>query len=157
MMKYKKCEELWRVVSMKDDKNLPNLLHQSYSDFLKSIDSFFHHSFQNFHNHGMFQPSFPVKTYETDTEFIIEAELPGVKKEQIKLDIHQNHVRIAVKHVESIKEQDDSSQVVSHYESEQISERIIALPFQATTPKAKYENGILTIRFPNRRKTIKID
>ncbi len=93
---------------MKDKKpNLPNS--HPYFHLLKSIDEFFFNAFKNFHNNGLFMPAFPVKTYETNTEYIIEAQLPGIKKERILLDIYKNYVRIAVKNEELLEEKKDKT------------------------------------------------
>ncbi|WP_139367566.1 Hsp20/alpha crystallin family protein [Bacillus alkalicellulosilyticus] len=143
---------------MKDDKNLPNVQH-SYQDFLKSIDSFFTETFKNFHLSGLFAPSFPVRTYETNSEFVIEAHLPGIKKEQITLDVSDYFVRITVKDEEIIEERNDNEQLISHFHSSQLRERVIPVPFSITEKdaKASHNNGLLTIRIPNKRKTIEIE
>ncbi|WP_209122231.1 Hsp20/alpha crystallin family protein [Alkalihalobacillus sp. BA299] len=143
----------------KKEPQFPDVLKKSYNDFLKSIDSFFYDAFQNLHNNGMFHPQIPVQTYETDSAFIIEAQLPGVKKEQIILDVYQSHVKIGVKQEEFIEEQNDVEHYVSQQYSTQVKERVISLPFPVTQKdvKARYQNGLLTIKVPNRRHVIDIE
>lgn len=144
---------------MKENYHLAQLFQETYGEFLKSIDSFFHDAFKHFHKNGLFSPSIPIQTYETDTEFVIEAELPGVKKEQITLDIFQNHVRIQVKHEEIIQTNDEKKQLVHHQSSISTRERVIPLPYPVTENdvKATYQNGILKIIVQNHRKIIDID
>ncbi|MBU8907453.1 Hsp20/alpha crystallin family protein [Desertibacillus haloalkaliphilus] len=143
------------------DKNerLPKQQQKPYSDLLKSIDNFFTETFKNFHDNGLFAPSFPVHMYETDQYYMIEAELPGVKKEQIQLDIYQNHVRIGVEHQEIINEEDQKNDFFHQQRSYQRRERTIPLPFTISEKdaKARYANGLLTIKIPNKRKTIDIE
>ncbi|WP_216827825.1 Hsp20/alpha crystallin family protein [Alkalihalobacterium elongatum] len=143
----------------KKDPHLPEVIKKSYNDFLKSIDSFFHDAFQNLHNNGMFYSQIPVQTYETDSDFVIEAQLPGVKKEQIILDVYQSHVKIGVKQEEFVEEKNDVNKYVSQQYSTQVRERVIPLPFPVTQKdvKAKYQNGLLTIKVPNRRHIIDIE
>lgn len=144
---------------MKEKKQLPELIHRSYSDFLKSIDDFFFDAFQHFNQNGMFVPSFPVRTYEKNNEFIIEAELPGVKKSQIQLDIYQNFVRIGVRNEEIVESKDEQNNFLSSSHSYEKRERTVGLPFQVTEKdvKASFTNGLLVVRFPNKRKTIEIE
>lgn len=132
----------------------------TFGDFLQSIDQFFSQSFNNFHHNGLFQPTFPVKTYRTDEHFIIEAELAGVAKEQLQVEIYEHYVRIAVNHYEATIEQNENDLV--HFESEQFSqrERIVQLPYgvKSKAGKASFKNGLLTIRFPSEhKKTLEID
>ncbi|MFV8829330.1 Hsp20/alpha crystallin family protein [Alkalihalobacterium sp. APHAB7] len=141
------------------EPQLPEVIKKSYNDFLKTIDSFFYDAFQNIHNNGMFHSQIPVQTYETDSAFVIEAQLPGVKKEQIILDVYQSHVKIGVKQEEFMEETNDVDQYVKQQYSSQVKERVIPLPFPVTQKdvKASYQNGLLTIKVPNRRHVIDIE
>ncbi|WP_096199649.1 Hsp20/alpha crystallin family protein [Bacillus sp. FJAT-45350] len=143
----------------KNNNQLPNKLTNSYSELLRSIDDFFSQTFKNFHNNGLFTPSFPVRAYEANHEYIIEAELPGVNKEQIKLDIYQNHVRIAVLNNEIIEEHNEKENYRSYQQTSHSREQIVPVPFPVTEKdvKASYHNGLLQVRFPNKRKTIEIE
>ncbi|WP_456277381.1 Hsp20/alpha crystallin family protein [Bacillus sp. AK128] len=115
---------------------------------MNSIDDFFSRSFV---------PSFPVDLYETKDELVITAEIPGVKREQIYLDIVGNTLRISVEHENEIEE---TNTVQNYYRRErayQRSERNVQLPYPVSEKqvKASYQNGILKIRAPKgqRRKS----
>lgn len=142
-------------MSKKKD-NLPTTFNEMpIVDFLRSIDGFFRDSFRNF----QFISSFPVHQYETKSHYIIEAQLPGVKKEQIHLDIYNNHIKISVENSEIFEEKDD---IHHHYQSSrsyQKAERMIILPFSINEHdiKASYHEGILKITIPNKKKTIEIE
>lgn len=131
----------------------------NFGDFLHSIDQFFSQSFRNFHKNGLFQPTFPVKTFRDDNQFFIEAELAGVSKEQVQIEIYEHHVRIAVRHHETIIQQNDRDLVQIENEQFSQSERIIQLPIdvKSRAGKASFKNGLLAIRFPSQRKMLEIN
>lgn len=139
---------------MKDENKLPKIVHETYGDFLRAIDHFFVHAFN-----GFFTPSIPIHTYETDHEYVIEAELPGVSKEQIRLDVMQNHIRIRVKHEEIIQTNDENQNIIHRKSSFSSRERIVPVPYPITQQnvKATLKNGLLQIRIPNSSNPIQID
>ncbi|MBM7662393.1 HSP20 family protein [Bacillus mesophilus] len=115
---------------------------------MNSIDDFFQRSFV---------PAFPVDLYETKDELVITAEIPGVKREQIYLDIVGNTLRISVEHQDELEEKNT---VHNYYRRERAyhrSERNVQLPYTVSEKqvKATYQNGILKIRAPKgqRRKS----
>lgn len=141
---------------MRKEKNdLPTTFNElPIADFLRSIDDFFHNSFRDF----QFMGGFPVHQYETKSHYIIEAKLPGVKKEQIHLDIYSNQIKISVENSEVVEDKDDKHNLYQRSRSYHKAERIIMLPFFITERdiKASYRDGILKIIVPNKKKTIEI-
>jgi HSP20 family protein len=142
-------------MSKKKD-NLPAPLNElPIADFLKSIDGFFQNAFRNF----QFVSGFPLHQYETKSHYIIEAQLPGVKKEQIDLDIYSNHIKISVQNAEVIEEKDDIQQSFRSTRSYQKTERVVMVPFYISEKdvKASYRDGLLRITMPNKKRTIEIE
>ncbi len=89
-----------------------------------------------------------VDVYEKDNKIVIEAEIPGAKKEDIEVKIRDNAVVIKgeVKKEEEKKEE-------NYYRSERfygVFERVIPLPTEvkAEEAKASFENGILKLEIP---------
>ncbi|SNZ06525.1 HSP20 family protein [Persephonella hydrogeniphila] len=100
-----------------------------------------------------------VDIYEKDNKLIIEAEIPGAKKEDVEVKIKDNAVVIKgeVKREEEEKEK-------TYYRSERfygVFERVIPLPVEVKTEEAKatFENGILKIEIPkvSEEKEVKIE
>lgn len=121
--------------------------------FLQSIDEFFKSPFPAV-------PSFQVEIVETGKEFIINAEMPGVKKEQIHLDILGNHLTISIEKNEEDITEDEVNQVFRRKQFRQHASRTITLPKQINEKKVKasYRDGLLQIRIPqNRGKAINIE
>ncbi|ADU30942.1 Hsp20/alpha crystallin family protein [Evansella cellulosilytica] len=126
-----------------------------FGDILQSIDSFFQDAVKH-----LKAPRFiPIYQYETEQEYIVEAELPGVNKEQLTLDIYHNYIKISILSEEIIREENDKEQIVKQSSRFERSERVVELPFAVNESevKAKLQDGLLKIRIPNKRKKIKID
>ena len=90
----------------------------------------------------------PVEIKEKDNEYQVKAELPGVKKEDLDIDIDKNHVIINAK-----KEEDTEENTKSYRKSEfrygEFS-RSVYFPMDIDVEKtnAKLEHGILKITVP---------
>lgn len=119
---------------------------------LQNIDDFFKSPFPT--------GSFPVKVKETAKEYEIRAELPGIKKEQIQLNVLGNTISIFVKNHEEIIEEDANNKVIRKEHSISHFSRTIPLPQQINERlvKASYQNGLLQIVVPKQKgKSITID
>lgn len=108
--------------------------------FLQSIDEFFQMPFS----------TFPVQVKELQDEQIITAELPGVKKEQVNIDVLDSSIMITVKNIEIITEENESKNIYKKSQSMQQMSRNIYLgyPIDERKVKASYQNGLLKIRVP---------
>ncbi|QTN01176.1 Hsp20 family protein [Sediminibacillus dalangtanensis] len=119
-----------------------------YNGLLSSIDSLF--------QQPMFKKtSIAVDLYETPNEWVVEAEIPGVSKENIKIEPMGDRLKIAVIDDRKTEETND---VHNYYRRERMIEgveRIVQLPYtiKKNRTKAAYRNGVLTIRGPKEAKT----
>jgi HSP20 family protein len=100
-----------------------------------------------------------VDVYEKDDKIIVEAEIPGAKKEDIEVKIKENNVIIKgeVKKEEEKKDE-------NYYRKERFYgkfERVIPLPSEvkAEEAKAKIEDGILKLEIPKAQaeKEVKVE
>ncbi|MED2511090.1 Hsp20/alpha crystallin family protein, partial [Bacillus thuringiensis] len=94
--------------------------------------------------------TFPVDLYEVGEELVVTAELPGIQKEQIQIEIQSEYLKVSVKE-EILEEEEETSH--NYYRRERsISEasRLIKLPYSINkkAAKASYQNGVLEIRAP---------
>ena len=90
----------------------------------------------------------PVDMYETDDAFILKAELPGVSKDEVHVEIHQNTLilRGERKHEAEVKE-DSYHRVERAYGR---FERSFVLPTLVDQEhvQATYHDGVLELRLP---------
>jgi HSP20 family protein len=121
--------------------------------FLRSIDDFFKSPFPS-------GSSLHVDTIETGGEYIISAELPGVKKEQIHLNFTENYLTISIENNEGETEEDEHNGVFRSKSIRQQSSRTISFPqtINEKKVKASYRDGLLKIRVPQEKgKVIEIE
>jgi len=84
---------------------------------------------------------------ENEKEYIIEAEIPGVKKEDIKLDLRDDRLTISVERSEETKEE-RSNYIRRERRYGSISRSFYVENVKNEDVTAKYENGILSIVLP---------
>ncbi|MEK4028599.1 MULTISPECIES: Hsp20/alpha crystallin family protein [Bacillaceae] len=130
--------------------NLPGLFDGSLHHLVKSIDSFFGESFKyldTFIHHNML---FSVDSYETDSDIIIEADLPGYERAQIQVEILGDRLRISAESSGTIEEHDDKKAYFHKKQTLQRMEKFITLPFLISEKetRATYKNGLLRIITP---------
>ena len=94
--------------------------------------------------------SVPVEIEDKGKEFIVKAELPGVSKENLDIDIDKNCICInAKKEEEKTEENKEHTYKKSEFRYGEFS-RTVYFPEDVDTNKteAKLENGVLTINVP---------
>ncbi|NRD80532.1 Hsp20/alpha crystallin family protein [Bacillus sp. BRMEA1] len=111
--------------------------------FLQSIDDFFKTPFP-------FEGGFHLTTDEIDNEYIVSAELPGVKREQIHLNMTGQYLTISVENKELETSENDNNHIYRSRIFRQQASRTISLPFAINEKniKASYRDGLLQIRVP---------
>jgi HSP20 family protein len=149
-----------------ENKNKKNK--ESFGEIMKSMNSFFTErpikglleSIDEFFKNPLTPLSFPIELTETSKEYIITAELPGIKKEQIQIDTTGSQITISIKNREELAEIDEINQSYRRRHSIQKSSRSVNLPvpIDEKQVKASYKDGLLQIRIPRKiGKSIQID
>lgn len=89
--------------------------------------------------------SMPVELSDKETEYDIRAELPGVKKEDLDIDVEKNYITIRAKKEEE-KEENNKSYKKSEFRYGEFS-RSVYLPQEIDIDRteAKLEHGVLRI------------
>ncbi len=92
----------------------------------------------------------PIELKEKDKEYTVKAELPGVKKEDLDIDMEDNYITINAKKQEEHDEENDG------YKKSEFSygefARTIYFPqeIDINNTKAKLEHGVLKITAPKK-------
>ena len=96
---------------------------------------------------------FPVDLYETDNAFVVRAELPGFRKEDMNVEVADGQLTITAQQkttqaVEGEKENTAPDQ-------ERRVTRTVSIPEKAQMDgiQAEYENGVLTVTLPRQEET----
>lgn len=117
------------------------------------IDDFFDETFSNFPtlNKNLLTGSFKVDVSETDNEYVVEAELPDIKKQEISLSLDDNRLSIAVERreeTETVNEEKSYIHKERHYNSMRRSIYLENADSDSNKVDAKLENGLLKVTIP---------
>ena len=120
-----------------------------FEDFYNMLDDFFNDSFMPSRN--LLMDTFKIDIREKDNEYLIEAEIPGIKKEEIDLSIDDENLCISVNRSEEVN---DESKAFIHRErrSSSMSRRVHLVNAKLDKISAKLDNGILAITVPKDKK-----
>lgn len=122
-----------------------------FQDLMKMMDSFFNQSLTQLR-------PFRIDMYETDSEIIVEAEMPGYKRDQIEIEINGNQLRIAAVDSEVREMKNGQTKYHNREKSYQRLERVVSLPFAVSEKDAtaSLDDGILKVTMPksNRRRNL---
>ena len=100
--------------------------------------------------------SFKTDIKETPQEYIVHAELPGVKKEDINIDYKNNYLTISAIRNNEVEEKKDN------YIRRERSYGTVSRSFyidnvNKDSIKAKFDNGVLNIELPKKQLTVNND
>ena len=116
-----------------------------FDDFFNMMDNFFNEGSPL--NKGLVNQSFKVDVRESDTQYCVEAELPGVKKEEIRLDLEDGRLTIAVTREESTSE--EKGNYIHRERRMGTMQRVLYLEDAVSEGiKAVFQDGVLEITVP---------
>jgi len=100
-----------------------------------------------------------VDIVEEKEDYVLRAELPGVAKEDIKIEVKENRLTLSGKKENAWSEKDGESPR-GHYRYAESSygtfARVFELPRNVSGDviKAEYQNGVLTLRIPKAKEAL---
>jgi len=134
-----------------------DLLDTRFTDFGNMLDDFFTVGFP--FQRSLAADTFKIDVQETEKEYLIEAELPGIAKDEVKVEVAEGHLKIAVHKEENVEEK-DKNYIHRERRSTSMQRNIHLGEASAEGIKAKLDNGVLSIVVPKKEKvdtTVKID
>lgn len=118
-----------------------------FQDLMKTMDSFFNQSLTQLR-------PFRIDLYETDSEVIVEAEMPGYSRDQIQLEIIGNQLQIEAENSVVREMKNEQTKYHNKEKSSQRVKRVVSLPVavseQDTT--ASLADGILKVTMPKSKR-----
>lgn len=92
-----------------------------------------------------------VDVSETDQAYQVHADLPGVKKEDIRVDIDNNQVRISAEVKRFKEDKKDNNLIYSErYEGKVFRSFALEKPVDEGQAVAKYADGVLELTLPKK-------
>ena len=133
------------------NRRINNLTDSSFGDFYNMLDDFFSDGVMQ--NRNLLRDTFKIDIAEKESEYLVEAELPGVKKDEIDLNIDDESLCIMVNH-----SREDNSDGKNYIHRERrgasMNRRIRLASVNLSAITAKLEDGVLTITIPKDIKTV---
>ena len=118
-----------------------------FEDFYNMLDDFFNDGFLSNPSRNLLRDTFKIDIQEKDNEYLIEAELPGIKKEEIDLSIDNDNLCISVNREEE-SNKDGKNYIHRERRSSSMSRRVRLAGAKLEDIKAKLEGGILVVTIP---------
>lgn len=123
-------------------------IHKELDNFLR--DTFFPHTFAhplNIIKNAMLRPA--VEVMQCKDNYKVKVQLPGVKKEDIEIELDNDYMTICAQINEEKKENDNLKYHTTEFRYGKY-QRTIAFdqPIKADEANAVYKDGILTIKIP---------
>ena len=112
-----------------------------WSGLESEIDQWFESAFSDFN--GAATSRFPVDLYEDENNTYVRAELPGVNRDDINVEMTDGYLTIAATRKAGTEGQDEQS--VSFSRAVSIADEV-----ESAKVSAAYENGVLTVTLPKR-------
>jgi len=96
-------------------------------------------------------PDVRINVAETDVAYRVEAEIPGVDKSDIDVQVHGDQVSITAEVKRETKEKEGEREIFTERSFGQVY-RSFTLPGEVDSDKAAahYENGVLTLQLPKK-------
>ncbi|HJU71849.1 MAG TPA: Hsp20/alpha crystallin family protein [Paucimonas sp.] len=121
---------------------------QGFDDFFKDI------SFRPMLRNLEAEPRIKMDISETDQAYMVKAEIPGVKKEDIKISVEGNQVSISAEMKKEKEEKQGESVVRSErYYGQQSRSFMLAHELDDAKAEARYQDGVLELRLPKKAGT----
>ena len=123
-----------------------NLANSGFEDFYYLLDDFFT-------PRSLDRSTFKIDVEDEGNQYVIAAELPGVKKEEIGLDLNDGRLTISVNHEENVEEK-QKNYLHRERRATSMSRAILLADADINEIKAKLDNGILTVTVQKQDKQI---
>ena len=120
-----------------------------FENFYNMLDDFFGDGLMP--NRNLLRDTFKIDIEEREKEYLIEAELPGIKKDEIDLGIEDDNLCITVNRSEEVSK-DGRHYIHRERRASSMSRRVRLANANLSEIKAKLEEGVLTVTIPKDEK-----
>lgn len=116
-----------------------------FEDFYNVLDDFFSDSWTA--NRSLSNDTFKMDIAEKEDEYVIEAELPGVKKNEINLELNEGRLRVSIQREEK-EEKEEKNYIHRERRYSSMARSVYLGDIEEDDIKAKLEEGVLCITVP---------
>ncbi len=128
---------------------MSGLMPYNHSDLPSHLKEYFNRFMPAFFTDGFYSPSeFQVDLRETNNEYIIDADLPGLKKEDIGLNYKNGYLTIFTSRNETRESTGENNYIRRERRIGQFQRSFHIDNVQEDKIEAKFNDGVLTVTLP---------
>lgn len=133
--------------------------YRRYNGSIQRNEDYFNNFFQSFFSDDTFTPvifknrNFNVDVKEDENQYTVEADLPGIKKEDITLEYQNNYLTISAKR-NNITEDKTSSYVKQERNYGEFKRTFYIDNVDENSVNASFKDGVLSISMPKKDKNV---
>ncbi len=129
---------------------------QGINELRNIVDDFISDNFNdNWIRKNILPDSFKIDVEETDAEYIVHAELPGIQKDEIQLSMNEGTLTVSVEKKEETEEESKNYIHKERYFTS-MSRNIYLIDGKPDNIKAKLDQGVLTVTVQKQEKDINV-
>ena len=121
-------------------------LSRGFDDFYNMMEDFFN---DPWFGGWRSREGFKLDIQRTDKEYLVEAELPGVRKDEISLDLREGTLTISVNREEN-KNEENRNYIHRERRVSSMSRSVYLCDVDPYCVTAKLENGVLKVTVPSK-------
>ena len=127
-----------------------DLINSGFDDFRNMLDDFFADNWPI--RRSLAADTFKIDVQDMGTQYVVEAEMPGFQKDDIKLSLDDGKLTISV-NKEETKEETDKNYIHRERRCSSMSRTVHLIDADIDGITAKLDNGILNIVVPKRHES----
>jgi HSP20 family protein len=126
-----------------------DVLSTGFDDFQNMLDDFFSEGFPM--RRSLAGDTFKIDVQDQESEYIIEAEIPGVQKNELNVSLEEGKLKITV-NKEERTEENNKNYIHRERRFSSMQRNILLTDADPDNIKAKLENGVLIIHVPKKQR-----
>lgn len=117
----------------------------SMENFDNVVDDFFHNMWYPTRN--LINDTFKLDIKELDDNYLIEAEMPGISKDEVSLALNDGKLTISINKNSSV-DKEEENYIHRERQTSSVQRSVYLADADSNNIKAKLENGLLKITVP---------
>ncbi len=126
-----------------------DIMSTGFDDFQNMLDDFFAEGWPL--RRSLAADTFKIDVQDNENEYVIEAELPGIAKEEVSVSLDDGRLKIAVNKEESI-EKEEKNYIHRERRCTAMARNVFLANPDDQGIAAKLDNGVLTVVVPKKVK-----
>ncbi len=126
-----------------------DIMSTGFDDFQNMLDDFFAEGWPL--RRSLAADTFKIDVQDNENEYVIEAELPGIAKEEVSVSLDDGRLKIAVNKEENI-EKEEKNYIHRERRCTAMARNVFLANPDGEGTQAKLDNGVLTVVVPKKVK-----